>query len=79
MESRSTNQARAATRASPAIRSQRVSEMKVKIEDGVLIVETENVSETGEMEAWRASWQKEPNREKWFECRYYNPMQVLVI
>ena len=53
--------------------------MKCKIEDGVLVVDTESVSETKELEAWRAAWKAEPKREMWFKCNYYNPIQTIVI
>ena len=60
--------------------------MKVMIEDGVLVVETENAKETEVMQDWRAAWAKdhikdslESKKEKWFKCLYYNPCRVLVI
>ena len=53
--------------------------MKCQIENGVLVVKTESETENKEMEEWRDCWHKEPMREKWLECRFYNPTQTVVI
>ena len=53
--------------------------MKCKIENGVLVVDTESESETEEMKLWRAGWRSKPTRDVWFKCNYYNPVQVVVV
>lgn len=46
--------------------------MKVKIRNGVLIIEAETESETLSLKEWRKSWHKLPKAERWFECLYYS-------
>ena len=53
--------------------------MRCKIEEGILVVDAESLSETKKLEKWRADWHIEPKQEKWFQCNYYNPIQVVDI
>lgn len=53
--------------------------MKCRVEDGIMIVDAESESETEDLKAWRALWHTEPKRDKWFQCNYYRPVQVVVI
>lgn len=53
--------------------------MRCRIDNEVLIVDAESVSETKELEKWRAAWHAEPKKELWFKCNYCSPVKTIVI
>ena len=52
--------------------------MKVKIQDGVLVIEAESEIETDSLKEWRKR-KRTLNKEKWLEVRYFNSIKAIVI